>query len=126
MSGSRKKAMGIAKGSGAKGSMGGRLGIVKQQPGMGISSRLGGRKQQMQMTFQNDMDMEQQQQQQPQSRADAEDSWGHDMFYKSGYASTPLGALELDRPGGNPVAKLKSISHRCHPILVAFVWELTE
>jgi len=24
------------------------------------------------------------------------------------------------------VANLKSIPHRCHPILVAFVWELTE
>ena len=24
------------------------------------------------------------------------------------------------------MANLKSISHRCHPILVAFVWELTE
>ena len=29
-------------------------------------------------------------------------------------------------PGGNPGANLKSISHRCHPILVAFVWELTK
>ena len=29
-------------------------------------------------------------------------------------------------PGGNPRAKLKSMSHRCHPILVAFVWELTK
>ena len=29
-------------------------------------------------------------------------------------------------PGGNPGATLKSISHRCHPILVAFVWALTE
>ena len=29
-------------------------------------------------------------------------------------------------PGGNPGANLKSTSHRCHPILVAFVWELTE
>ena len=29
-------------------------------------------------------------------------------------------------PGGNPGANLKSISRRCHPILVAFVWELTE
>ena len=29
-------------------------------------------------------------------------------------------------PGGNPGANLKPISHRCHPILVAFVWELTE
>ena len=26
----------------------------------------------------------------------------------------------------NPEANLTSISHRCHPILVAFVWELTE
>jgi len=29
-------------------------------------------------------------------------------------------------PGGNLGANLKSISHRCHPILVAFVWELTK
>ena len=29
-------------------------------------------------------------------------------------------------PGDNPEANLKSISHRCHPILVAFVWEFTE
>ena len=29
-------------------------------------------------------------------------------------------------PGGNPEANLKSVSHRCHPILVAFVWELTK
>jgi len=29
-------------------------------------------------------------------------------------------------PGGNPGANLKSISHRCHPILVAFVWKLTK
>ena len=29
-------------------------------------------------------------------------------------------------PGGNLGANLKSISHRCRPILVAFVWELTE
>ena len=31
-----------------------------------------------------------------------------------------------DHPGGNPGAILKSISHRCRPILVAFVWELTK
>ena len=30
------------------------------------------------------------------------------------------------RPGGNPGENLKSISNRCHPILVAFVWELTK
>ena len=29
-------------------------------------------------------------------------------------------------PGGDPGANLRSISHRCHPILVAVVWELTE
>ena len=29
-------------------------------------------------------------------------------------------------PGGNPGENPKSISHRCHPILVAFVLELTE
>ena len=29
-------------------------------------------------------------------------------------------------PGGNPGANLKSISHRSHPILVAFAWELTK
>jgi len=32
----------------------------------------------------------------------------------------------VPHPGGNPEANLKSISHRCHPILVACVWELTE
>ena len=29
-------------------------------------------------------------------------------------------------PGGNPEENLKSISHRCHPILVAFVGQLTK
>ena len=29
-------------------------------------------------------------------------------------------------PGGNPGANLKPITHRCHPILVAFLWELTK
>ena len=44
----------------------------------------------------------------------------------------PGGVLELEargfrcHPGGNSGANLKSISHRCHPILVASVWELTE
>ena len=32
----------------------------------------------------------------------------------------------VSHPGDNPWANLKSISHRCHPILVAFVWELTK
>ena len=32
----------------------------------------------------------------------------------------------LHHPGGNPGANLKSISHRCRPIMVAFVWELTK
>jgi len=32
----------------------------------------------------------------------------------------------VHHPGGNPGSNLKSISHRCHPILVAIVWELTK
>jgi len=39
----------------------------------------------------------------------------------------PAGAVPLEHhPGDNLGANLKSISHRCHPILVAFVWELTK
>ena len=30
------------------------------------------------------------------------------------------------QPGGNPGANVKSISHICHPILVAFVWVMTK
>jgi len=30
------------------------------------------------------------------------------------------------RPGGNPGANLKSISHRCYLPEVAFVWDLTK
>ena len=36
------------------------------------------------------------------------------------------GPTTQTHPGGNPGANLKSISHKCHPIMVAFVWELTE
>ena len=36
----------------------------------------------------------------------------------------PPGFARPHHPGGNPGANLKSISHRCLPILVAFVWEL--
>jgi len=35
------------------------------------------------------------------------------------------GSLQV-HPGGNSGANLKLISHRCHPILVAFLWELTQ
>ena len=35
-------------------------------------------------------------------------------------------AIASTLAGGNPGANLRSISHRCHPILVAFVWELTK
>ena len=37
-----------------------------------------------------------------------------------------IGISTCTHPGGNPEANIKSISHRCHPILVAFVWELTK
>jgi len=36
------------------------------------------------------------------------------------------GWCHLSHPGGNAGANLKSISHICYPILVAFVWELTK
>jgi len=42
-----------------------------------------------------------------------------------GGRSLPLYYM-YNHPGGNPGANLKSISHRCHPILVAFVWKLTK
>jgi len=32
----------------------------------------------------------------------------------------------ITHPGGNPGANLKSISHRCYLLEVAFVWELTK
>jgi len=41
--------------------------------------------------------------------------------------SASLGLTDCsNHPGGNPGANLKSISHTCHPILVACVWELTQ
>ena len=56
------------------------------------------------------------------------------FFSSSCVASRPSLPLRSSRrdgsvlhlPGGNPGANRKSISHRCHPILVAFVWELTK
>ena len=33
---------------------------------------------------------------------------------------------KVPHPGDNPGANLKSIFHRCHLMLVAFVWELTK
>jgi len=41
-------------------------------------------------------------------------------------STTQVRLTATSRPGGNPGENLRSISHRCHPILVAFVWELTE
>jgi len=41
-------------------------------------------------------------------------------------AHTPGFVEVTPDPGGNPGANLKSISHMCQPILVAFVWELTK
>ena len=43
------------------------------------------------------------------------------------FLETPkMGTGARIHPGGNPGASLESISHICHPILVAFAWELTE
>ena len=41
-------------------------------------------------------------------------------------AHDPGGSRATLHPGGNPGANLKPISHRCHPMLVTFVWELTQ
>ena len=35
-------------------------------------------------------------------------------------------SAKRNHPGSNPGGYLNSISHRCHPILMAFVYELTE
>ena len=50
---------------------------------------------------------------------------GLDRVYRPVRAPPPP-HLDPSHPGGNPGANLKSISHRCHTILVAFVWELTK
>ena len=60
--------------------------------------------------------------------------WELDLRFSSGLPPGWVGmrtctsqqGLLLGHPGGNPGANQKSISHRCHPILVAFVWELTK
>ena len=39
---------------------------------------------------------------------------------------TPLLVHFRTHAGGNPGANLKSISHRCNPVLVAFAWELSK
>ena len=39
---------------------------------------------------------------------------------------SPSKLTQVFLPGGNPGVNLKSLSHRCHPIMVAFVWELTK
>jgi len=44
----------------------------------------------------------------------------------AGPLALPQSIWSHNHPGGNPWANLKSISHRCHPILLAFVWELTK
>ena len=37
-----------------------------------------------------------------------------------------ISARAATHPGDIPGATIKSISHRCHPTLVEFVWELTK
>jgi len=46
--------------------------------------------------------------------------------WRSSWSRLGCTARAGSHPGGNPRANLKSIPHRCHPILVAFVWELTK
>ena len=49
------------------------------------------------------------------------------LLYKHTTLATGMGGMaEGGHPGGNPEGNLKSISHTCHPILVAFAWELSK
>ena len=49
-----------------------------------------------------------------------------DTWSRMGRLWTPRDSAQLAVSSPHPGANLKSISHRCHPILEAFVWELTE
>ena len=52
---------------------------------------------------------------------------GHGDTFTQERWSTPFTSLRLDyRPGGNPGANLKSISHKCYLVEVVFVWGLTK
>jgi len=48
-----------------------------------------------------------------------------DVFWTSCLSLTIIAISSCSHPGGNQGANLKSISHRCHPILVEFAWNLT-
>jgi len=50
-------------------------------------------------------------------------SCGRD-YVRHAYRTDAWQPVDVNHPGGNPGANLKSIFHRYHPILVAFVWEL--
>ena len=51
---------------------------------------------------------------------------GHSRRGEHGSRTSIWSQTLRHHPGGNPGVNLKSISHRCHPILVVFVWELTK
>ena len=55
----------------------------------------------------------------PVRKAAAYKGASHTAGYNGTYGQTRV--TFRYHPGGNPGANLKSISHRCHPILVAFV-----
>ena len=44
----------------------------------------------------------------------------------AGSIADPKPRRETHHPGGNPGVNRESISHRRHPILVAFLWDLTK
>ena len=50
----------------------------------------------------------------------------HRRVYHSPLGSRAIKKKKRDHPEGDPGANLKSISHRCHPILAASGWELTK
>jgi hypothetical protein len=86
MSNAAKKALGVNRGI-AKSALGGRLGIVKQAGGARkgtLGGRLGGKPQQVQQ-----MGYAGKKARVPVPDADSADTWGHDLYYASGYAASP-------------------------------------
>ena len=58
-------------------------------------------------------------------------AWAYQLGDRRSFFFTKLKGLyhtarRSIHPEGNSGANLESISHRCHPILVACVWELTK
>ena len=105
MSNAAKKALGVNRGI-AKSALGGRLGIVKQAGGARkgtLGGRLGGKAQKVQQ-----MGYAGKKTRVPVPDADSADTWGHDLYYASGYAATPKPLR-----GGGALVRGPTLPDRC-------------